>query len=306
MPTSRRSRIRWATELPRVRRDELLRGNSTSHYCGSNVRVHVHGPRCLERGRTIRLVVLEPGDFNDSLRCSLILSDLQSYTDYNAISYTWATEDGDDAKTEAIYVDDSTFYATKNCAAALRNVRQFQVRRVWIDAMCINQSNVKERNHQDGLMDQIYRQATCVHVCVDNPGADFAALVTWLQQDHLPNSRVPAKWTHVASHNARDKFSKEVQAQMQSLITLDISVGPGLSKKWLLLRGLHYMQTTSQSSYRKISWTEFMESRIASTLTCQSLSKPCRLSMRPVLSSNTSSILWTLSAPIQEIMFTRY
>lgn len=136
--------------------------------------------RCLERGQMIRLVLLEPGDYHDPLRCTLVLSELQPYSVYDAISYTWATEDGDGTKSQFIDVDDSILYVTKNCEAALRSVRQVRVRRVWIDAMCVNQSNINERNHQVGLMDRIYQAATNVHICIYNPRTDFAALVDWL------------------------------------------------------------------------------------------------------------------------------
>lgn len=50
--------------------------------------------RCLERGTTIRLVLLQPGQYEDPIRCSLVISGLE-YSGYEAISYTWATEDGD-------------------------------------------------------------------------------------------------------------------------------------------------------------------------------------------------------------------
>jgi hypothetical protein len=33
---------------------------------------------------------------------------------------------------------------------------------LWIDALCIDQSNTRERNHQVQLMGRIYAQATCV------------------------------------------------------------------------------------------------------------------------------------------------
>jgi hypothetical protein len=131
--------------------------------------------RCLEQGNTIRVVVLPPGAETGPIHCTIVLSGLQ-HSEYEAISYTWATEDGDDAKTQLIYIDDSAFYVTENCEAALRRLRHPERhRRLWVDAICINQSNVNERNHQVGLMDQIYQKATKVHVCISDPERDYSA-----------------------------------------------------------------------------------------------------------------------------------
>ncbi|KAJ8111995.1 hypothetical protein OPT61_g5531 [Boeremia exigua] len=135
--------------------------------------------RCLEHGRTIRMVILQPGDYCDPIQCSLVLSGLQ-HADYEAVSYTWATEDGDDHRSQRIEVDNSLLFVTKNCEATLRRLRERKIRRFWMDALCINQANTSERNHQVGLMDDIYREANCVHACIEAPGQDFSRCMRWL------------------------------------------------------------------------------------------------------------------------------
>lgn len=54
---------------------------------------------------------------------------------------------------------------------------------LWVDAVCINQSNVDERNHQVGLMDRIYRKATRVYVCIEDPEKSYPELMDWLSPD---------------------------------------------------------------------------------------------------------------------------
>lgn len=72
-------------------------------------------------------------------------------------------------------IDGHRFPVTENLHAALRHLRNFQppsfkavsgVRRSfwWIDAICINQEDVLERNQQVNLMTRIYRKATGVHI----------------------------------------------------------------------------------------------------------------------------------------------
>jgi hypothetical protein len=134
-------------------------------------------------------VVIEPGEESDPLRCTLDLSDLR-HANYHAVSYTWATEDADDTKSQAVYVDGGLLYVTENCDAALRRLRRLGPHsRFWIDAICIDQTNIKERNHQVGLMDQIYERAMRVHVCIEDRRYDYSKLMRWLA--HRLPSGVP-------------------------------------------------------------------------------------------------------------------
>jgi hypothetical protein len=58
---------------------------------------------------------------------------------------------------------------------ALHRIRHpTRSRRVWFDAICINQDNVRERSHQVSLIGFIYRRATKVLACVGNDFSQFA------------------------------------------------------------------------------------------------------------------------------------
>ena len=49
--------------------------------------------------------------------------------------------------------------------AAMRQLRDSEsIIFLWIDAICINQANIQEKNHQVPLMADVYRRAE--HVCV--------------------------------------------------------------------------------------------------------------------------------------------
>lgn len=64
---------------------------------------------------------------------------------------------------------------------------------MWIDAICINQGNTDERNHQVGLMSIIYAEARRVTICIIDsnsgqsehvgPKIDFPRLFNWLKWD---------------------------------------------------------------------------------------------------------------------------
>lgn len=99
------------------------------------------------------------------LRGSLVEASIHSPPEYFALSYCW----GDPALSEEIIIDGQSLNITANCAAALRRMLRGKLgRRIWVDSICINQSNapgaLKERGLQVAMMDQIYKNATQVNV----------------------------------------------------------------------------------------------------------------------------------------------
>ena len=60
---------------------------------------------------------------------------------------------------------------TKSLEQALRHVRHLdEVRRLWVDAVCINQQDLNERNRQVWSMDEVYRRAERVALWLDVEG----------------------------------------------------------------------------------------------------------------------------------------
>ncbi|MCJ1241658.1 hypothetical protein MMC14_009664 [Varicellaria rhodocarpa] len=116
----------------------------------------------------IRLVELLPGK-DDELQCKIHHADLDNLPrssidpgqrlTYEALSYTWNSA----VFRKSIRCDGKILSITQNLYDALRRLRQLDASRVfWIDAICINQSDVGERNHQVGLIRSIYMRASQV------------------------------------------------------------------------------------------------------------------------------------------------
>ncbi|UPL03540.1 hypothetical protein LCI18_014474 [Fusarium solani-melongenae] len=80
--------------------------------------------------------------------------------EYEATSYTWAGENGDSSLCEPIFLGPywDILLQTQNCWSMLQSMRPrdkgFRV--VWVDAICINQNDVEERDAQVSRMSQIY------------------------------------------------------------------------------------------------------------------------------------------------------
>jgi len=85
---------------------------------------------------------------------------------YEALSYTWGTT----SNSSYLYVnsDDpkgplSTLEIQQNLASALKHLRLTQeTRTLWVDAVCINQKSIAERNTQVTRMTSIYKYACSV------------------------------------------------------------------------------------------------------------------------------------------------
>ncbi|KAH9204699.1 heterokaryon incompatibility protein-domain-containing protein [Leptodontidium sp. 2 PMI_412] len=107
----------------------------------------------------IRLVILESGSGDDPIICQLFHVKLGDRK-YEALSYEWGDASDDE---QEISIGGKDVRVRRNLCDALRHIRQEDEGLcLWIDAMCIDQSTVLERNHQVGMMGKIYSQATNV------------------------------------------------------------------------------------------------------------------------------------------------
>jgi Heterokaryon incompatibility protein (HET) len=118
---------------------------------------------------SIRVLRLMPHG-NESIERTEIQCELFEYTLqdpgkethlYEALSYTW----GGLGKPRSISINKQNLAVTENLHAALLRLQDRSFERIlWIDAICINQENLKEQSQQVQLMAKIYSKATRVLV----------------------------------------------------------------------------------------------------------------------------------------------
>ena len=108
--------------------------------------------------------MLEPCGFNilmsppvkGPVRCRLEVTLVDESLSYKALSYAWGSQED----LIEILCEDAILGVTRNCAAALYRLRRLcKPRILWVDAICIDQANIAERNQQLALMDEIYKRA---------------------------------------------------------------------------------------------------------------------------------------------------
>ena len=126
----------------------------------------------LSQQTSIRLLRIHQLHDSSSNHCSLEIADLASKPEYHALSYTWGppTDQAEqrgmtDRRCCPIVCNGKTVLVTENLFHFLRLFAQnTSPLPWWIDALCIDQDNVVERNDQILKMKYIYTTARSVLV----------------------------------------------------------------------------------------------------------------------------------------------
>ncbi|XXG94910.1 hypothetical protein Hte_001169 [Hypoxylon texense] len=192
---------------------------------------------------------------------------------YEALSYTW----GPPEKTNTILVEGACkpipennssgglfkLQITHNLHEALLHLRRTDItRRLWIDAICINQDDIDERNEQVQRMDNIYKYASRVVVWIgpSTPESDVAmltlqhlgeqvALTNQYSRFPLPGASEPT-WYQPDTHLP---FDDNVWDSIQQLLDR-----PWFSRLWIIQEvQLANIHSILQCGKVEIPWTEF-------------------------------------------------
>ncbi|KAI1868594.1 uncharacterized protein JN550_006169 [Neoarthrinium moseri] len=138
-------------------------------------RAIVYNRRLDPSRKQIRLLTVLPAtDDSKLVHCRLKTVSLVADLRYIALSYVW----GDPDVTLDVVVNGLVFGVTENLASALWYFREYDMLRgthgeplrLWVDALCINQKDLKERAQQVAFMGSVYGQATHVFswLCAPN------------------------------------------------------------------------------------------------------------------------------------------
>lgn len=129
-----------------------------------------------EKRRTIRLLRIEHrNDDTSPIICGLEVAQLEDSPKFSALSYTWGPSLSQEPSYApkrpcVIQCNGANFPVTENLSDFLRQWSQdpLHQKRLWIDAICIDQQNEDERSRQVHFMAEIYRSAENVLVWLGN------------------------------------------------------------------------------------------------------------------------------------------
>ncbi|OJJ78151.1 hypothetical protein ASPBRDRAFT_37353 [Aspergillus brasiliensis CBS 101740] len=184
--------------------------------------------------RQIRLLSIYPSITKSGpVHCSLHTVSLNDNPKFEALSYVWGTND----TTERIFLDGNEFYVTPNVGKALYQLRCRHWRRdIWVDAICINQRDVDEKNTQVPLMATLYTTADRVVAMLGDATPEIELVATWTERYVDRKFTIGALywwWLDIASKVSIKARMNRLSAVSRALLGVcDISTRPYWFRMW--------------------------------------------------------------------------
>jgi hypothetical protein len=146
---------------------------------------------------SIRLLRVLPTLLRGFLQCEITNESI--HTDFSCLSYTW----GESMAEYQILVNEKPFCVRRNLLEFLEVARRnYPLRAFWIDAICIDQTKVEERNHQVAQMGQIYSKAREVIIWLGANKAMAKFFSTWPTYIAAASSKTEGSGSSVISAKA--------------------------------------------------------------------------------------------------------
>lgn len=160
-----------------------------------------------EQFRIIELLPLEAGhDPEAPVVCRTVVASLSDDAlDYEAVSYVW----GDGKDRASVVVDDRLVDISASLDVLFRRLRRpDRTRRVWVDQLCIDQTDVAEKTAQIKVMGDIYARCTnCLIWMGTVPDSVSAADVEAMLQ-LLRYMATPDLWDVPHCLSSREEFAR--------------------------------------------------------------------------------------------------
>ena len=215
-------------------------------------------------GANFRLLILLPGVRQD-IWCEIFQAELNEReppASYEALSYTWGTPD----KTHSVTMNGAKLRVTFNLYIALRYLRdKAEARILWVDALCIDQENKNEREHQVQQMGEIYKRADRVIFWLGLATHETDLFMDFLLQ--LPE-------------RSRQRLYTDQGRPDRDLANLQTEIQPALENEHSHLRTLQrkgLKTLLSQSWYKRVWILQEVANARAGLVCCGEKSIPARL-----------------------------
>lgn len=162
----------------------------------------------------IRILTIHPGHFEDELFITFTACPFSKdqHPQYEALSYAWGPADNPQNVTVA---GKGTIPTTPNLDVALRYLRRTDVARtMWIDALCINQSDAAEKSKQITMMGDVYRLAHRVIAWIGPDDDSSGKAMCYLAR---VGSQIDVNWAALSfrpAPDAEDATLRDVHASL--------------------------------------------------------------------------------------------
>ena len=120
------------------------------------------------------------------IRCALKVMPLESAGDFIALSYCWGTR----GKSVPISVDGEQVAVQMNLWRFLQRLRYLRgTSRIWVDYLCIDQQNYREKGPQVKLMTDVFQAATAVYAWLGEATKEINEALSALDTLQVEQSR---------------------------------------------------------------------------------------------------------------------
>ncbi|KAH7351367.1 heterokaryon incompatibility protein-domain-containing protein [Rhexocercosporidium sp. MPI-PUGE-AT-0058] len=206
--------------------------------------------------REIRLLVLHPStDMLDffTYTCSLIYVSMDEDPDYEALSYVWGSE----GNKQKILIDGRQLSVTLNLAEALDHLHDsHRTRKLWVDAICINQKDIPERNQQVLCMTEIYARARNVVVWIGLLGRPTLDLLHRLE-DQTPEDQTQEHLKGWTASGSRIKGDPSGMNEEDKRLLSELARNPWFGRVWVIQEVAVAREVIVQAGRTTICWSVF-------------------------------------------------
>ncbi len=202
-------------------------------------------------GDSFRLLQLHPGQEGDPIVVSIVPARLSQCQPYDAVSYVWGSPENQ----PEIEVDGVFLTIRRSLFDFLGVLRKpTSPRLLYADAVCINQTDDKEKSRQVPMMGDIYKSATRVLAWLGPGSPESDALF------HM-SSRVSAQDCHL-DENGKPHWKQDIcspsertslQSTLQKILDRDY-----WKRAWIIQECLLARVLSLYSGHAETSWDQFL------------------------------------------------
>lgn len=206
------------------------------------------------------LILLPAQKAVDDIRCHIDEVRLSDVGDegqgYTALSYVWGAHEA----SHMIWFGDHLLRIRPNLDSALRNLRRRdRPIRLWVDAVCINQYDLLERNHQVQQMRDIFSAAseTIIYLGPQDGGNTGHSAWNFLER----HSSWALDENRDIDRNAAARLDKHLVYFRGNLkdVELDVLSRSWFRRLWVFQEAVVSKSLSIQCGNRRISWDDFCE-----------------------------------------------
>ncbi|TAQ83406.1 hypothetical protein B7494_g8273 [Chlorociboria aeruginascens] len=208
-----------------------------------------------------RLIVLWKADnYDDPLRASLAYSVMHDDVPYHCLSYTWGASS--EEPTCSILLNGQIFKIRKNLDRALRKLRH-NVHKIiiWVDAICIDQNSIPERNRQIPRILEIYDTANIVISWLGEGDETSDISMDFILLDELKSPKLytddEGNWGQLSSKEGDEWKIKPIPDCIRQLAALyHFFLNPYFRRIWVIQELAVSTSPTVLCGKKQVAWSQ--------------------------------------------------